>query len=220
LPDIDERFDAASKLVVERLECGEQLVRRGGEIADASAGRVVYGIDDRRPCPADAELAQSLAAERAAVSGVVFVEKHGVDRADVRVHHDMIARQVLIDERAVAKVDVIFLHQRRADAPDHGADHLRARGLGIENAAGREHAEHAPNADLARIPIHSDLREMRAEGVMRVAVEKLIKIGAKVVSHGRYVVFQMAEVAIPRQMFQEILRLIAELRPQPPPAPA
>ena len=50
--------------------------------------------------------------------------------------------------------------------------------------------------------------------------EKLIKIGAKVVSHGRYVVFQMAEVAIPRQMFQEILRLIAELRPQPPPAPA
>ena len=50
--------------------------------------------------------------------------------------------------------------------------------------------------------------------------EKLIKIGAKVVRHGRYVAFQMAEVAIPRQMFQEILRLIAEVRPQPPPAPA
>jgi hypothetical protein len=51
-------------------------------------------------------------------------------------------------------------------------------------------------------------------------LKALIKIGAKVVSHGRYVVFQMAEVAIPRQMFQEILWLIAELRPQPPPAPA
>jgi hypothetical protein len=50
--------------------------------------------------------------------------------------------------------------------------------------------------------------------------EKLIKVGAKVVRHGRYVAFQMAEVAIPRQMFQEILRLIAELRPQPPPVPA
>ena len=48
--------------------------------------------------------------------------------------------------------------------------------------------------------------------------DKLIKIGAKVVSHGRYVIFQMAEVAIARQMFQEILRRIAELRPQPPPA--
>ena len=38
--------------------------------------------------------------------------------------------------------------------------------------------------------------------------EKLIKIGAKVVSHGRYVTFQMAEVAVPRQMFQEILSLM------------
>jgi hypothetical protein len=45
--------------------------------------------------------------------------------------------------------------------------------------------------------------------------EKLTKIGAKVVRHGRYVAFEMAEVAIPRQMFQEILQLIAELRPQP-----
>ena len=50
--------------------------------------------------------------------------------------------------------------------------------------------------------------------------EKLIKIGAKIVRHGRYVTFQMAEVAVPRAMFAEILRLIAELRPQPPPAPA
>src|ERR1700761_7775592 len=47
---------------------------------------------------------------------------------------------------------------------------------------------------------------------------KLIKIGAKVVSHRRYVTFQMAEVAVPRQMFQEILTLIAHLRA--PPAPA
>ncbi len=50
--------------------------------------------------------------------------------------------------------------------------------------------------------------------------EKLIKIGAKIVRHGRYVAFQMAEVAIPRTLFAEILRLIAELRPQPPPKPA
>ena len=48
--------------------------------------------------------------------------------------------------------------------------------------------------------------------------EKLIKIGAKVVSHGRYITFQMAEVAVPREMFAEILSLIAGLRA--PPAPA
>jgi Transposase DDE domain group 1 len=50
--------------------------------------------------------------------------------------------------------------------------------------------------------------------------EKLIKIGAKVVSHGRYIAFQMAEVAIPRDLFADILRLIAELRSPPDPAPA
>jgi hypothetical protein len=48
--------------------------------------------------------------------------------------------------------------------------------------------------------------------------EKLIKIGAKVVSHGRYVTFQMAEVAVPQQMFAEILSLIARLHA--PPAPS
>jgi Transposase DDE domain group 1 len=50
--------------------------------------------------------------------------------------------------------------------------------------------------------------------------EKLIKIGAKVVSHGRYVAFQMAEVAIPKNLFADILRLIAQLRPPPNAAPA
>jgi len=50
--------------------------------------------------------------------------------------------------------------------------------------------------------------------------EKLIKIGAKIVSHGRYVAFQMAEVALPKTLFAEILRMIAALRPPPYPAPA
>ena len=45
--------------------------------------------------------------------------------------------------------------------------------------------------------------------------EKLIKVGAKLVSHGRYVAFQMAEVAIPRDLFAEILRRIDRLRPRP-----
>jgi len=48
--------------------------------------------------------------------------------------------------------------------------------------------------------------------------EKLIKTGAKVVSHGRYVTFQMAEVAVSREMFADILMLVARMRA--PPAPA
>ncbi len=46
---------------------------------------------------------------------------------------------------------------------------------------------------------------------------KLIKVGAKVVRHGRYVTFQLAEVAIPRHLLAEILRRIGELRPGPVP---
>ncbi len=47
--------------------------------------------------------------------------------------------------------------------------------------------------------------------------EKLIKIGAKVVRHGHYVTFQLAEVAITRDLFAEILQLIGRLRPAPLP---
>jgi hypothetical protein len=43
--------------------------------------------------------------------------------------------------------------------------------------------------------------------------EKLIKIGAKVVRTARYVVFQMAEVAVPRHLFRTILDRIHRLRP-------
>ena len=48
--------------------------------------------------------------------------------------------------------------------------------------------------------------------------DRLIKIGGKIVRHGRYVTFQMAEVVIPRDLFADILRRIERLRPQPAPA--
>jgi hypothetical protein len=50
------------------------------------------------------------------------------------------------------------------------------------------------------------------------SLTSLREIGAKVVSHRRYVTFQLAEVAVSRQMFAEILSLISRLRA--PPAPA
>src|SRR5438093_7230426 len=43
--------------------------------------------------------------------------------------------------------------------------------------------------------------------------EKVVKIGAKIVVHGRYLVFQMAEVAVPWELFRGILHRIARLRP-------
>jgi hypothetical protein len=44
--------------------------------------------------------------------------------------------------------------------------------------------------------------------------DRLIKSGR----HGRYVTFQMAEVAIPRDLFADILNRIERLRPKPAPA--
>ena len=41
-------------------------------------------------------------------------------------------------------------------------------------------------------------------------------VGAKIVRHGRSITFQMAEVMVPRALFQEILGAIAALRPLPP----
>ncbi len=44
--------------------------------------------------------------------------------------------------------------------------------------------------------------------------EKVVKIGAKVITHARYAVFQMAEVAVPRDLFRRVLDMIAALRPR------
>lgn len=45
--------------------------------------------------------------------------------------------------------------------------------------------------------------------------ERLVKIGARIVRHGCYVVFQLAEVAVPRTLFATILRRIDRLRGPP-----
>jgi hypothetical protein len=51
-----------------------------------------------------------------------------------------------------------------------------------------------------------------------LAREGLIKIGARIVRHGRYLVFQLAEVAVPRPLFAAILQRIERLRGPPVPA--
>ncbi len=46
--------------------------------------------------------------------------------------------------------------------------------------------------------------------------EKVVKIGAKVIAYSRYTVFQIAEVAVPRDLFRRILDMIDDLRPREP----
>ncbi len=49
-------------------------------------------------------------------------------------------------------------------------------------------------------------------GSLRSLLTQLIKIGAKVVRHSRIVTFQMAEVAISKEIFAEMLFRIDRLR--------
>jgi hypothetical protein len=48
--------------------------------------------------------------------------------------------------------------------------------------------------------------------------DRVVKIGAKIVRHGRSIAFQMAEVLVPRALFRQILDAIAALRLSPPSA--
>ncbi len=46
--------------------------------------------------------------------------------------------------------------------------------------------------------------------------DRLVKIGAKIVRHGRSITFQMAEIMVSRGVLQPILDAIAAPRPLPP----
>jgi Transposase DDE domain group 1 len=67
-------------------------------------------------------------------------------------------------------------------------------------------------ADAVRLQLHALAYNLsnilRTLATLTTLKEKLIKIGAKVVRHGRYVAFQMAKIAIPRILFADILRLV------------
>ena len=64
---------------------------------------------------------------------------------------------------------------------------------------------------LRRLVLPDSIREWS----LTTLKEKLIKIGAKVVRHARYFIFQMAEVAVPRALLGEIVERIRKLRVVP-----
>jgi hypothetical protein len=89
----------------------------------------------------------------------------------------------------------------------------------VEDEHGGEQEGHALASNLGNFMRTVALPEAVKQWSLTSLREKLVKIGARIVTHGRYVTFQLAEVAVPRGVFAETLRLIAELRPPPDPAP-
>jgi len=77
---------------------------------------------------------------------------------------------------------------------------------------------HAPCAyDLVNVMYTLALPKAVEHWSLMTLREKLVKIGTKIVRHGRYVTFQMAEVAVPRDLFAHILHRIDRLRLAPAP---
>jgi hypothetical protein len=97
---------------------------------------------------------------------------------DVGVHRHLIARQVVIDEEAMPLVERQFLHQGAADAHRHGADHLATGGLGVQDAPGCTHGEHAPDPDLAGRGVDTNFHEVGAEGGLLVLLVEVAVLDA------------------------------------------
>jgi hypothetical protein len=75
---------------------------------------------------------------------------------------------------------------------------------------------HALAYNLANFLRTLALPEEVRQWSMTTLRDRLVKIGARIVRHGRSISFQMAEVMVPRGLFQTILDAIAALRPLPP----
>ena len=66
-----------------------------------------------------------------------------------------------------------------------------------------------------QLPAHAYSARSDQAVVADHAAQPAVKIGAKIVRHGRSVIFQMTEVAVPRALFQTVLGAITALRPLP-----
>ncbi len=62
-------------------------------------------------------------------------------------------------------------------------------------------------------PCAAEIREALSLTTLR---EKLSRIGGKVARHAKYMTFQMAEVAVPRELFAAILDRIQRFGVPPP----
>jgi len=75
-----------------------------------------------------------------------------------------------------------------------------------------EHRNSASSPNLGNFLRQAVLPQAVRHWTLTTLREKLIKIGAKVARHSHKIVFQMAEVAVPRELFRAILEGIGRLR--------
>ena len=90
---------------------------------------------------------------------------------------------------------------------------LRQFGDGLEHRVVSEVRLHPPDPVDGALPLRRlGLPKGVKDWSLRSLQLKLIKIGGRVVRHARRIVFQLAEVAVPRDLFAMILERVSKLR--------
>src|SRR5215208_1264540 len=173
---IQGSMQAATSLTYGKCTRSAQLVEPDRQRAHAHAGRVEDGVGDGRGGADDADLADSLDADRVELV-VVLVDPAHVDRRRVGGRRDVVAGEVVVDVVAEARVEHALLVQRHRDAHRHPADQLRACRARVDDPAGREHAGHPRDPQFARYRVNAHLGELRAVGVTRELGALLERLG-------------------------------------------
>ena len=138
----------------------QQFIERDRQIAHAFAGRVIDRIGDRRGDADNADFADALDAER--IDQVVrLVDEDDLDIVHIGIHGHVVFGDVGVHDAAEIMIDQRLLVQRHADSADDGAHDLAVRRLGVEDAAGRDRADHAGDADHAELFVDLHLGENR-----------------------------------------------------------
>ncbi len=101
---------------------------------------------------------------------------------------------------------------RKARTPSSGRSSPAARSRTIRRACNCFALAYNLANFLRRLALPQDVKHWS----LTTLREKLVKIGAKVTRHAKYVTFQLAEVAVPRRLFAAILDRIARLAIPPP----
>ena len=101
--------------------------------------------------------------------------------------------------------------------PSHGPSHelvSRDENLRSQRLLASGWGGSCSTPGVSRSPFGDSWTIARGEWSLTSLREKVVKIGAKVIAHSRYAIFQMAEVAVPRELLGRIPDRIARLRPR------
>ena len=149
--------NAALRLPVSRLRM--QIIQANRQSSKSAPRGVIDSVYDSRSNAGQRDFAEAFGAH-GIERKVRFIDK--IDRvvADVRVHGDMVLRDICVEESAKPWIDFAGLSQTRADSPDHPAKDLASRGSCAEDLPAVDDTDRAGDAHLVRIRIDQHLDEV------------------------------------------------------------